>query len=1150
MNAAKVIVSGVEMDLKKDLGFGLNYSIDDVRKPETKNSNYSKTITLVGTPTVNKLMGGVFDINADFSFFNPNKKTEAKIVVNSSTVMEGSLQLKSIDIINPSSVNIGAVEYKCVVVGRSINFMTDIKDKMLSDLDLSEYDHDYELVPIEQSWFNTSGYVYPLFKKSGSGSNVYNLEELKPAIFYKTYLEKIFLEAGYKVGGSLMDETTTEGQSLAKEIIPYSGKIPLIPTAEYTRRAFRAAPTSDSEFASDTITSAFQDVRYTGSAQSQNVSGELNIYNNDSTSGNFDNGGVWDVANSTYTIDVKGNYGVRFDVDTKFSFFTSGVEAFQSSFIPSNGGLYYQSLTPNNSPLSYSVNFRLTKNGVPFGASVSKTFSSPIGSGSGSAFNAGNGYSVDTTKLSTISFNSLNLLAGDVIGLTYQVGVFKGSNYNQYLSSYEANGNVNVNSVTRVPVEWKCEALAATSKVFNSPNSSALNQGDTIFMSSFIPANIKQTDLINDLVKRYNAYISVDEENDKKILLNTRDSYYEGGDVLDWTNLRDNGNKDTIKLLSELQNKEVLFTYKKGEDIYSNAYFNSTDQIYGQKTIAYDNDFVKGSKKIESFFRSVALVNNTDTLPAAIVSGWDVNPEANKGFSVMYYDGLIPTIEGRDWAISYTVGGVASGINYQQYPYAGHLDNPFTPNLDLNFGSTSYFGYTLRENDTDANLYNRFWSNYINQINEGKLVVRKYRLNEVIIDKIRKGLNVKIYDKDSYFYINKIIDYNPVEEGLTSVELLKIKDGIAFQGRKTDKPNNNGDDNGLGFTSDPQTSASGNTDNSQNSLIAGDGNNLGEGVEGAIVQGDNNTILDGVKGAFIIGANEKTISQDYEGWIGENRYINGVLVISDNSFTLLELLDKRDNSELKAGSEYFASDKGYYFTALKENVLNFEGRRLLLVVKSTLYSSSGIFDENNSYSINDLAVWGGKVWRCKTAGISTPLNFLNLAGSYWDVENDLSYYELKSFNIKYSEDLDTITEQSDDRGNIVFLSDGVNITGWDASNNDGFDYSDWNDKRVKNNVCSIFINNIASEISKNNCKGIVNNFINGDILDNRNNGNIAYNDSAAFTMNIVDNINNGDINYNISTSNVNISYNDNNGGIGISPNTLRLGDVLGTVVNL
>ena len=81
MNTAKLVIAGQEMDLKKGLGFGINYSIDDVRKIEKKNSNYSKTITLVGSREVNKLMGGLFDINADFTFFNPNKKTEAKIIV-------------------------------------------------------------------------------------------------------------------------------------------------------------------------------------------------------------------------------------------------------------------------------------------------------------------------------------------------------------------------------------------------------------------------------------------------------------------------------------------------------------------------------------------------------------------------------------------------------------------------------------------------------------------------------------------------------------------------------------------------------------------------------------------------------------------------------------------------------------------------------------------------------------------------------------------------------------------------------------------------------------------------------------------------------------------------------------------------------------
>ena len=85
----KLIVQGQELEVEGRFGFGLNYSIDDVKDPSKRSGNYSKTVSLAGTKKANKLMGGIFDVNSDFTYFNPNIKSEAKIVVNSVTVIDG-----------------------------------------------------------------------------------------------------------------------------------------------------------------------------------------------------------------------------------------------------------------------------------------------------------------------------------------------------------------------------------------------------------------------------------------------------------------------------------------------------------------------------------------------------------------------------------------------------------------------------------------------------------------------------------------------------------------------------------------------------------------------------------------------------------------------------------------------------------------------------------------------------------------------------------------------------------------------------------------------------------------------------------------------------------------------------------------------------
>ena len=65
MSKVTIEVAGSELDLAKGIGFGLNFAISDIKKIEAKNSNYSKTITLAGSKNNNKVLGGLFDVNAD-----------------------------------------------------------------------------------------------------------------------------------------------------------------------------------------------------------------------------------------------------------------------------------------------------------------------------------------------------------------------------------------------------------------------------------------------------------------------------------------------------------------------------------------------------------------------------------------------------------------------------------------------------------------------------------------------------------------------------------------------------------------------------------------------------------------------------------------------------------------------------------------------------------------------------------------------------------------------------------------------------------------------------------------------------------------------------------------------------------------------------
>ena len=820
----KLIVLGQELEVEGRFGFGLNYSIDDVKDPSKRSGNYSKTVSLAGTKKANKLLGGIFDINSDFTYFNPNIKSEAKIVVNSVTVIDGFMQLKSIDKDFHSSTDGNNIVYNVNIQSKTVDFYTDIKDKKLSELDFSDYNHFYNQTNITNSWANTNKeiYTYPMVVK---GTNFYKVRDFKPAIFHKSYLKRMAIESGYSLGGTIFDETTAEGAAYAREIIPYNGKRVEIGKAEQQRRLFQANFAGSLDLQTTTTV--------TGDAVFPTLNEDILFITNDSVGGGFDNGGHYDTVTNTFTSDVNGSFNFKLDCGFEMVWSSNGVDK-----------------TWSGAGFNAKLKVRPYINGVN-----SSILSSRIDFQKPNSLYASNGHEFRDAQTTTVYVPNVTLLIGQTVTFKYEL----------------SNTNYPVPS-TFAGVDVSLKAKSATLK--NEVNSNVLTDQDEVILSDHIPQDIKQIDLVVDLIKRYNAYIYPDPNNSKRIIFDTRDSYLAAGGSLDWTNKKDYSKKDTIKLLSELQNKELEFTYTEDKDEYNEKYSQKVNgDVFGVKTIEFENEFVKGTKQVKTPFGATPLVGNSNN-PIAIVPAITYNGESTKP-RVLYYGGLKDCLNSSEWTFEYIVSGTNTSTQKNQYPYAGHLDDPINPTLDLNFGFNDFSFYGEMQTTTNGNLYNRFWRNYTEQIDTGKILTAYFNLNEVDIAAVKDAFNTKIFVKDSYYRLNKIVDYNPLNKGVTKVELLKIKDGIEFvaEGSEPEKIENaaqtfanlSGDENN-------------NYSESDGVVFNGKNNYVGSGSDNSTIVGNNNFIADNLPKSFIIGANNKQISEVGEGWIGEVQYTNGTPV--------------------------------------------------------------------------------------------------------------------------------------------------------------------------------------------------------------------------------------------------------------------------------
>jgi hypothetical protein len=259
MNNVRLVCGNVSVDLPSDFGILINKSIADIREPESRSSDWSKSFTLPGTKTNNRLFTHLFDLNlsirntsaTNFSpDFNPNLKADAILQVDEVTQIEGFIRLLSIKV-----NDLNQIEYECSMHGQLADLFAKISDAKLGSLDFTEFNHTISSTNIFNSW-NTSiikngstyvnfsggapigeGYVYG-WMDNGAYANYQTLytDNMTPYIYAKTIVDKIFSGAGYTyTSGSFFN--TAQFKRL---VVPCPTKSPILSETDIQNRQFEA----------------------------------------------------------------------------------------------------------------------------------------------------------------------------------------------------------------------------------------------------------------------------------------------------------------------------------------------------------------------------------------------------------------------------------------------------------------------------------------------------------------------------------------------------------------------------------------------------------------------------------------------------------------------------------------------------------------------------------------------------------------------------------------------------------------------------------------------------------------------------------------------------------------------------------------------
>lgn len=682
MIRTEIYIEDQLIDLLKDIGTDFTYTIDDVREFGSRNTSFSRTISIPATSRNNKILGFAFDLsmahehNMDLpnvnTNFTPSQAAKCEVYIDKIQIFKGVIRILEI------VMNKGAVEYQCAVFGELGGFITELGNKRLEDLDFSEYNHTWNVTTIQNSWnsITGSGYYYPLVDYGDVSTNKddFHVSTFRPALYVKEYIEKIFEGTSYSLNCDFFNT-----DFFKKLIIPNN---------------------------------------------SQGIQG---------TNDRF----ILATINATKTIlnsntPTARNINVPFDTTTLLNFTENGSK---SVFTYTDGTKTVRAL-----------------------ASITGLYQTDAASSiTATLFVAG--IAVQTLTQNTFSANNPFTFSFDWTGNI--------ANTNTVYINVSVPGTANTYIVSASSANFTFTQLAAqlTTVAYNG----------TVSMNNNLPKGIFQKDFFLSVCKMFNLYVYQDNINEKQINIAPYIDFYSDAvtNALDWSQKIDMGSTMSIKPMSQLNARYYAYKYTPDTDYYNDNYLKKYGQTYGDYIYDSEFDFVKDTAATQIIFAPSVLVlhSGQDKYHTSIYKLSNNNTQEDPMDSVIRVL-MVKKITGvTSWKISDDGGGTLASPT--SYGYAGHLDDPTNPTIDINFGAPKELQFPASTYPTN-NLFNTYHLPYILEITdmESKLLTCRVYLNS--LDIYNLDFSKYIWINGVLFRLNKVESYDPTDYRTTQVNLLKV----------------------------------------------------------------------------------------------------------------------------------------------------------------------------------------------------------------------------------------------------------------------------------------------------------------------------------------------------------------------------------------
>ena len=711
------------MDLYLNETISLQYSFTDIKDLKAK-ATYSRTFRIPATDNNSKIFGFIENNTFQFSSFNPKRKLNAIITVDTLPVMEGNIQWKA------SYTQQGKIsEYEIVFFGNVIDFFKNIGDADFKNYIAVQLQDEFDFIVNYQNigYCNTGTIGDNLLRfgltdrgnnwvgivntpgtrsiYSNSVSNVIKAGELTPFVNAFYVFSKICQLSGFEIdyGGS------NWVNDLSASFIPFTSEnnttqqIGNAEQAKFLLENFSTNPQfSYTDFTLQTVNN-----------ESQYIYEIPNLIEISDPGSN--------VLNNTYTAPFSGTYLITAGANLSLVSPYVGTNATQMQLI---------FIKTNNSSVQTLQGSSPFIQWYTYDSNYNEVYFTDVNT----AVVIGNTYT-----------QQVYLEAGETIRPVIYLG--DGSYF-----TLQSEGTVfEIQSLN-----FKCDQLSKP--LYN-------NEIDWVANAPVM----KCSDFINAIFKAFNLVVIPDQFNAKKLSILPLQEYLTQGNQKDWSNKIDISKDIVLTPTTDLQASVNTWTYKKSDDYLNNLYNTQGNRVYGRlQLLDPQNDFATDEMKIELEFGStpLALIQGTDyPIPKFINSSVEyVNPTPR----ILYecYGQTLPIHFLNDDTMTIDTNFQLPMFHHYQ-AYNGGLNTN-----DWNFGQET----PLHPVDSIPykTMYSRYYNDYIENIYapDARIMTAFFALEFADIYDFK--YNDEIFIKDSYWRILQIKDYVVGMQESVQVQLMKL----------------------------------------------------------------------------------------------------------------------------------------------------------------------------------------------------------------------------------------------------------------------------------------------------------------------------------------------------------------------------------------